>query len=82
MPTEMPFWQRLGKMRPAQSTTDFDKNVKSTKAHYIGVDIGTASARACVINEDGELVAAATERTHTWRPQAGSFVCTICSFDA
>ena len=48
---------------------------KASEIYYIGVDVGSASARACLISDDGEMISSATEGTQTWRPQAQSIVC-------
>ncbi|KAI0092507.1 Pentulose kinase [Irpex rosettiformis] len=36
-------------------------------AYYIGVDVGTGSARAALVKQDGTLVASSTVETKTWR---------------
>lgn len=36
-------------------------------AYYIGVDVGTGSARAALVNQDGTLVASSAYDTPTWR---------------
>ncbi|KAI0699834.1 Pentulose kinase [Cytidiella melzeri] len=36
-------------------------------AYYIGVDVGTGSARAALVKQDGTLVASSTVETQTWR---------------
>lgn len=38
-------------------------------AYYIGVDVGTGSARAALIQRDGALVASSTHDTPTWRDE-------------
>src|SRR2546421_1085253 len=35
---------------------------------YLGVDVGTASARAGVVTADGRMLAAASEQIQLWRP--------------
>ncbi|KAI5279738.1 hypothetical protein KEM54_004011, partial [Ascosphaera aggregata] len=37
--------------------------------HYIGIDVGTGSARACVIDEHGSIVGLASENITLWHPQ-------------
>jgi len=39
--------------------------------HYIGIDVGTGSARACVVNEQGDIVGLASENIKLWEPQTG-----------
>jgi len=36
-------------------------------AYYIGVDVGTGSARAALVQRDGTLVSSSTSDTPTWR---------------
>lgn len=45
-----------------------------TNSHYIGIDVGTGSARACVINEKGDIVALASENISLWQPEPGYYV--------
>jgi FGGY-family pentulose kinase len=49
------------------------------KKHYIGVDVGTGSARACIINEEGEIVADASKDISLWKPKEGYYV-RVCIF--
>ncbi|KAI0775486.1 hypothetical protein BC629DRAFT_1527669 [Irpex lacteus] len=39
----------------------------ASSAYYIGVDVGTGSARAALVKQDGTLVASSTVETKTWR---------------
>ena len=38
-----------------------------SNAYYIGIDVGTGSARAALVKHDGTLVASSTQETKTWR---------------
>ncbi|KAJ6095190.1 Carbohydrate kinase FGGY N-terminal [Penicillium canescens] len=38
------------------------------KVHYIGIDVGTGSARACVIDDQGNIVGLASQSIETWQP--------------
>ncbi|ELR07408.1 hypothetical protein VC83_07520 [Pseudogymnoascus destructans] len=37
--------------------------------HYIGVDIGTGSARVCIVDRTGDIKAVASKDIRTWQPQ-------------
>lgn len=39
----------------------------STENYYIGIDVGTGSARASLVKKDGTTVASSTQETITWR---------------
>lgn len=39
----------------------------NNNAYYIGIDVGTGSARAALVKQDGTLVASSTQETKTWR---------------
>lgn len=39
----------------------------NSNAYYIGVDVGTGSARAALVKHDGTLVSSSTQETTTWR---------------
>ncbi|SLM38580.1 fggy-family carbohydrate kinase [Lasallia pustulata] len=41
--------------------------------HYVGIDVGTGSARACVINSRGDIVGVASENIGLWQPQQGFY---------
>ncbi|CAG8407454.1 unnamed protein product [Penicillium salamii] len=36
--------------------------------HYVGIDVGTGSARACVVDEQGNIVGLASQSIKTWQP--------------
>ncbi|KAK4121792.1 Pentulose kinase [Parathielavia appendiculata] len=40
----------------------------SQQDHYIGIDVGTGSARACIIDSTGEIKGLATEDIKLWQP--------------
>ena len=42
--------------------------------HYIGIDVGTGSARAAIINGKGDIVGLASENIGLWQPQQGYYV--------
>lgn len=39
----------------------------STETYYIGVDVGTGSARACLVKKDGTVIGSSTKETITYR---------------
>ena len=38
-----------------------------TSEHYIGIDVGTGSVRACLVTSNGTIKASNTQDTQTWR---------------
>jgi activator of 2-hydroxyglutaryl-CoA dehydratase len=57
-----------------QATMDSRNEVSVEMQHYIGIDVGTGSARACLINDKGDIVGLATENIGLWQPQQGYYV--------
>lgn len=43
-------------------------------ACYIGVDVGTKSVRAAVVNQNGKVVAKATKDIRIWNPDEDFYV--------
>ncbi|KAJ5143069.1 uncharacterized protein N7515_001856 [Penicillium bovifimosum] len=41
--------------------------------HYIGIDVGTGSARACIIDAKGDIVGLASENIGLWQPEHGYY---------
>ncbi|KAL4785856.1 FGGY family of carbohydrate kinase [Aspergillus varians] len=41
--------------------------------HFIGIDVGTGSARACIIDAKGDIVGLASENIGLWQPQPGYY---------
>jgi ribulose kinase len=46
----------------------------NNKEYYIGVDVGTGSARACIIDSEGEILALAAKDITKWEPKQDYFV--------
>ncbi|CAO1638959.1 unnamed protein product [Sympodiomycopsis kandeliae] len=44
----------------------------SSQSYYIGVDVGTGSARAVLVDSQGEIISSHSENTTTWRSPADS----------
>lgn len=42
--------------------------------HYIGVDIGTGSARVCIVDRTGDIKGVASKDIRTWQPQNTYYV--------
>jgi hypothetical protein len=57
-----------------QGSVDIRNEVHVQQNHYIGIDVGTGSARACIINEAGDIVGLASENIGLWQPQTGYYV--------
>ena len=47
---------------------------QSEQSHYIGIDVGTGSARACIMNSNGDIVGLASKDIALWQPEPGYYV--------
>ena len=43
-------------------------------AHHIGLDVGTGSARACLIDEKANILSVAVQDIKTWHEKADYYV--------
>ena len=41
---------------------------------YCGIDVGTGSARACIIDRKGDIIGLASENIGLWQPEQGYYV--------
>jgi FGGY-family pentulose kinase len=55
------------------SSTDSHHDIRVQSDHYIGIDVGTGSARACIINQQGDIVGLASEDIGLWQPEHGFY---------
>ena len=55
-------------------STDPHNELNPHMDHYIGIDVGTGSARACIINAKGDIVGLASENIGLWQPEQGYYV--------
>ena len=68
----------LRQSTPSQShhsTLSNRDELRPEMSHYIGIDVGTGSARACIMNEKGDIVGVASENIGLWQPETGYYVC-------
>lgn len=54
-----------------ETVTDTSNNMDRRQAHYIGIDVGTGSARACIIDSEGEIKGLAAQEIKLWQPVSG-----------
>jgi hypothetical protein len=70
---QLPFRQPY-RQQSRQMSTDPHNELKVHVDHYIGIDVGTGSARACIINDKGDIVGLASENIGLWQPEHGYYV--------
>ncbi|QIW95772.1 hypothetical protein AMS68_001290 [Peltaster fructicola] len=56
-----------------QMSLDPHNDINIQQNNYIGIDVGTGSARACIMNERGEIVGLASENIGLWQPETGYY---------
>ncbi|KAK2737110.1 hypothetical protein FQN57_000449 [Myotisia sp. PD_48] len=65
--------RRPSRQASRQASMDPRNEINLLMDHYIGVDVGTGSARACIINDKGDIVGLASENIGLWQPQQGYY---------
>ncbi|KAK8194231.1 hypothetical protein M8818_007419 [Zalaria obscura] len=70
--SSMPFRQPY-RQQSRQMSVDPHNELQVQKDHYIGIDVGTGSARACIMNEKGDIVGLASENIGLWQPETGYY---------
>jgi hypothetical protein len=52
----------------------YDMPEDTNRDHYIRIDVDTSSARACVINSQGNIFGLASQNIKTWQPYEQSTI--------
>ncbi|KAL4812625.1 FGGY family of carbohydrate kinase [Aspergillus spinulosporus] len=68
----LPFHRPMGKAS-RQAALDTRDEILLQADHFIGIDVGTGSARACIIDAKGDIVGLASENIGLWQPQTGYY---------
>jgi len=64
---KLPGW--LGAIPLATAPQTCNVLTKLPQEHYIGIDVGTGSARACIIDTTGDIKALAAHNIKLWQPE-------------
>ncbi|EME41409.1 hypothetical protein DOTSEDRAFT_73730 [Dothistroma septosporum NZE10] len=72
MATNMPY-RNPQRSQSRQMSVDPHNELNPEKNHYIGIDVGTGSARACIMNDKGDIVGLASENIGLWQPETGYY---------
>ncbi|KAI9757295.1 MAG: hypothetical protein M4579_003506 [Chaenotheca gracillima] len=56
-----------------QMSLDPREDLEPQMDHFIGIDVGTGSARACIIDSTGDIKGLASENIGLWQPQQGYY---------
>ncbi|KAF2025261.1 Pentulose kinase [Setomelanomma holmii] len=66
-------YRQASRQQSRQMSTDPRNELRPHVDHYIGIDVGTGSARACIMNDQGDIVGLASENIGLWQPQTGYY---------
>lgn len=69
----MPY-RNPARQQSRQMSVDPHNEIHVHQDHYIGIDVGTGSARACIMNSKGDIVGLASENIGLWQPETGYYV--------
>ncbi|GAB7339342.1 hypothetical protein MBLNU457_5988t1 [Dothideomycetes sp. NU457] len=72
MPIRQPY-RKQSRQQSRQMSVDPHNELRPQMDHYIGIDVGTGSARACIMNDKGDIVGLASENIGLWQPQTGYY---------
>lgn len=75
--TSMPYRQparKASRQASRQMSVDPHHELRVHQDHYVGIDVGTGSARACIMNAQGDIVGLASENIGLWQPKPGYYV--------
>lgn len=67
-------YRRASLQSSRKASTDPREDLAVHLDHYIGIDVGTGSARACIIDAKGDIVGLASENIGLWQPEHGYYV--------
>ncbi|CAL5869358.1 uncharacterized protein PFLUO_LOCUS3587 [Penicillium psychrofluorescens] len=70
--TSLPY-RRPSRQSSRQASIDPREDLEVHLDHYIGIDVGTGSARACIIDSKGNIVGLASENIGLWQPEHGFY---------
>lgn len=54
-----------------EAAADTRHKMDRHQEHFIGIDVGTGSARACIIDFSGEIKGLAAQEIKLWQPVSG-----------
>ena len=70
----IPFRQPYRQQSRQMSGMDPHNEINPHMDHYVGIDVGTGSARACIIDGKGDIIGLASENIGLWQPEQGYYV--------